>query len=182
MGKKYIIELEDEPFEKDGKKLWKSKEFASLVFDQTGLNRMTEYFEGDLKSQNHEWPHEGSSYYYIDACGNIHSDIWDDTTADQTSMSIGNVFRTLQEAEFAVEKLKVIHELKQFAEPKDAKWDGDTVHYRMYSKCPYERINFERLWSAKFNDLCFETEDDARKAVDTVGEDRIKKYYLEVPQ
>ena len=42
MGKKYIIELEDEPV---GKGLYRAKGFASLVFDQNGLNKLKEYKE-----------------------------------------------------------------------------------------------------------------------------------------
>ena len=179
MGKKYIIELEDEPFEKDGKKLWKSKEFASLVFDQDGLNRLTEYPEGDLKLPNPEWLHEDSLYYYIDACGNLHSDIWKDTTADQTSMSIGNVFRTAEEAEFAIEKLKVVRELKIFAEPTDAVWDGLT-HYHLYFSWRNSRLDIGLAYLAKRSDIYFATEADAKAAILYVGEDRIKKYYLEV--
>lgn len=37
MGKKYIIELEDEPFTSGDKKLYKCKGFNSLVFDDNGI-------------------------------------------------------------------------------------------------------------------------------------------------
>lgn len=43
MGKKYIIEFEDEPF---GNGLYKAKGFNSLVFDQNGLDRLTPFEEG----------------------------------------------------------------------------------------------------------------------------------------
>lgn len=49
MGKKYIIELEDKPFEStelhlEGDEiLWRVKGFRSLVFDQSGLDKLTEY-------------------------------------------------------------------------------------------------------------------------------------------
>ena len=38
MGKKYVIELEDEPITNG---LWKVKGFNSLVFDQNGLDKLT---------------------------------------------------------------------------------------------------------------------------------------------
>ncbi len=40
MGKKYVIELEDEPITNG---LWKAKGFNSLVFDQNGLDKLTPF-------------------------------------------------------------------------------------------------------------------------------------------
>ena len=40
MGKKYVIELEDEPINNG---LWKVKGFNHLFFDQNGLDRLTPF-------------------------------------------------------------------------------------------------------------------------------------------
>lgn len=49
MGKKYIIELEDKPFHKgNGDFLYRVKGFNSLVFDMTGVGKLTPYTEPDL--------------------------------------------------------------------------------------------------------------------------------------
>ena len=51
MGKKYIIEFEDKPFTntelsfEDDETLWRVKGFRSLVFDQTGLDRLESFKE-----------------------------------------------------------------------------------------------------------------------------------------
>jgi len=45
---KYIIEIEDEPFVKDGKKLYKCKSFNSLVFDTIGLGVLEPYKEEEI--------------------------------------------------------------------------------------------------------------------------------------
>lgn len=50
MGKKYIIEFEDEPFKQIDKNnnvrlLWNAKGFASLVFDDYGLKKLQPYEE-----------------------------------------------------------------------------------------------------------------------------------------
>lgn len=37
----YIIDIDDEPFERDGEKLWRATQFKSLVFDDYGLKRLT---------------------------------------------------------------------------------------------------------------------------------------------
>lgn len=48
MGKKYIIELENKPFCKEnGDFLYRVKGFNSLVFDMTGISKLTPYTEPD---------------------------------------------------------------------------------------------------------------------------------------
>jgi len=59
MGKKYIIELEDKPFHKDGDFLCRVKGFNSLVFDMTGIGMLTPYTEPDLKKVRKEAYKEG---------------------------------------------------------------------------------------------------------------------------
>ena len=178
MGKKYIIELEDEPFEQAGKKLWKSKKFNSLVFDEGGLNRLEEYKEPETKEKE-EWPGVGDVYHCVTGSGAVIIDTWADAKCDHSSMAIGNIFRTREEAEFAVEKLKVIHELKKLAEPKDTKWDG-RPHFYFYCNTYDKSICVNSVTTFKICDIYFAFESDARKAIAAVGEDRIKKYYLEV--
>lgn len=55
MGKKYIIELEDKPFNKgNGDFLYRVKGFNSLVFDMTGINKLIPYTEPDLEQVRKE--------------------------------------------------------------------------------------------------------------------------------
>lgn len=55
MGDKYIIELEDKPFHKeDGDFLYRVKGFNSLVFDMTGISKLTPYTEPDLEQVKKE--------------------------------------------------------------------------------------------------------------------------------
>lgn len=60
MGDKYIIELEDKPFHKeDGDFLHRVKGFNSLVFDMTGISKLTPYTEPDLERVRKEGYKEG---------------------------------------------------------------------------------------------------------------------------
>ena len=60
MGDKYIIELEDKPFhKKDGDFLYRVKGFNSLVFDMTGISKLTPYTEPDLEQVRKEAYDEG---------------------------------------------------------------------------------------------------------------------------
>lgn len=62
MGKKYIIELEEEPFckikERDGtnRELYCVKGFNSLVFDETGLSKLTPYEEPKPQKKPFDFP------------------------------------------------------------------------------------------------------------------------------
>lgn len=108
--------------------------------------------------------------------------MWIGCEKDEKLLSIGNAFHTKKEAEFALEKLKVIHELKQFAEPKNSVWDFNAHHYVIYYDYAKKKIRYNSTAIMKFSDITFATEEMARKAVKAVGEDRIKKYYFEVEE
>ena len=58
MGKKYVIEFEEEPFIKDPiisapEELWRVKGFNSLVFDENGIKKLTP-LEDTLELAKHE--------------------------------------------------------------------------------------------------------------------------------
>lgn len=67
MVKKYIIELEDKPFHKeDGDFLYRAKGFNSLVFDMTGIGKLTPYTEPDLEQVRKEAYENGYGEGYQD--------------------------------------------------------------------------------------------------------------------
>ena len=144
---------------------------------------LAELKESIKKEDDRPWkPRYREKYYFITSDGSIFNTDWDDCM-DKKAYAIGNVFRTEEDAKFTVEKLKVIHELKQFAEPKERAWDGKNDHY--YITCTtfnsYEnRINVYSSPLYKHHDIYFSSFNRAWKAIEAVGEDRIKKYYLEV--
>lgn len=77
MGKKYIIEVEDKPFEllsEDGftsEKLFRVKGFNSLVFDWNGLNMLTPYTELDIEEVRQEANKIGYEKGYRDGVNTI---------------------------------------------------------------------------------------------------------------
>lgn len=126
---------------------------------------------------------EKYSRYWCILGGKICGCIWVDGEEDEKRLSIGNAFHTKKEAEFALEKLKVIHELKQFAEPKNIVWDYfNEYHYIICYGCTSKAIDYNYAIINKYLDITFATEEMARKAVEAVGENRIKKYYFEVKE
>ena len=72
MGDKYIIELEDKPFHKeDGDFLYRVKGFNSLVFDMTGIGKLTPYTEPDLEQVRKEANKIGYEKGYRDGVNRI---------------------------------------------------------------------------------------------------------------
>jgi hypothetical protein len=136
------------------------------------------------KVETGRWkPEEGDTYWFINDIGDICKSTWDNVNTDRKRYLIGNCYQTKEECEFAKEKLKVIAELKEYAEPKDRAWDGTNIHYYICcSYTPFKEVGIICTNCVKRNEIYFETKEKALQAIDAVGEERIKKYYLEVKE
>ena len=139
-------------------------------------------YKAEKKDDKIQHGFEKYSRYWCILGGKVCDGMWIDGEEDEKRLSIGNAFHTKEEAEFALEKLKVIHELKQFAEPKNIVWNFNEYHHIIYYDYISNEIGYSCSSIMKFSDTTFATEEMARKAVEAVGEDRIKKYYLEVEE
>lgn len=127
-------------------------------------------------------PELGQRYYYITSAGKISSDLWLGNSDDLPKFVIGNVFQTKEEAEFVVERLKVIAELKEFAEPDNSQWNSLYDHYSISYNHNKGGLDIDTWSVMKSDSIYFESKDKAREAIEVVGEDRIKKYYLRVKE
>lgn len=133
------------------------------------------------KEESKKFPENGDIYFYISPIGSIDADSWVSHPTDNRRLVIGNCFKTEEEAEFYVERLKVIAELKKFAEPDDTPWDGRVHHPIVYDYLKNE-IVAPFYYKTKFCNLYFESFDKAKEAVGAVGANRIKKYYFGVEE
>lgn len=125
---------------------------------------------------------EGDTYYYIDVYGDISDGRIGNDSSEDEIFAIGNVFLTEEDAEFAVERLKVIAELKKYAkEFSDGEWkDNKTQKYYIVYRYSGDYIRSILTYTSKDNVLYFESPEKAQEAIDAVGEERIKKYYFGV--
>lgn len=115
-------------------------------------------------------------YYCILSDGAIRQTYNDVTDIDEKRFAIGNYFRTKEEAEFAIEQLKVIEELKQFASTECG--GKDAIYYMSYdtdSNSIHSCVTLENIYTGE---LRFKTKELADQAIVVVGADRIKKYYF----
>ena len=124
-----------------------------------------------------EFPQVGDYYWRIGDDLEVKTCVWADSVYGKKYSSIGNVFRTKEDAEFAVEKLKVEAELRKFSRPFELDSynhyilldiDGNSFRTDFTSYCPLQGA------------IYFESEEKAQEAVSTVGEERIKKYLFGV--
>lgn len=118
------------------------------------------------------------TYYYITTSGAIYDDRWDCCQVDKDRLSIGNTFKTKEEAEFEVEKLKVLHELELLGRPFDYGWSNYYFAFDYYNE--EISIDFKSDRNHCFFSCFFNSEEDARQAVEKIGEYRIKKYLFGV--
>ena len=127
--------------------------------------------------QKKEFTQEGDSFYSISETGNIEGGmIWGGYPVDMNRMAIGNVFKTEDEAEFAVEKLKVESELLKFSKPfKNGQPNCNIIlsDNENVSTAYWKEIQTQ-------GSIYFESEEKAQQAIESVGEERIKKYIFGV--
>ena len=135
----------------------------------------------EQKEEDTSFPKNGEKFYYSLSDGEIDYECYSPTSAiHMDRISMGNCFRTKEEAEFEVERLKVIHEMKKFVEPEDYAWDGENYHYYIYYNICSNDIHYGNTYSYKKDTISFKSLDDAKACVEAVGEDRIKKYYFRI--
>ncbi|EKX89310.1 Uncharacterised protein [Peptostreptococcus anaerobius] len=135
-------------------------------------------YEEELNSQDggHWIPAEEERYWWIDTEGYVDWTEWHGCTDDEGRLSIGNVFKTEKEAEFEVERLKILAIMKKYSRPfkkEDENWVisfDETENF----------ITYDIWWDINFSVPIFESREIAQKVVEEIGEDRLKKYYFRV--
>lgn len=132
--------------------------------------------EDQIKKEQ-EFPKMGDIYWRIDDRGSVDNCMYNNYYTDNHRQAIGNFFKTEEQAEFAVEKLKVEAELRKFSRPFEY---GENCT-EFYYEHEFGRIMFLTLTASQTQGaIYFESKKKAEEAIDTVGEERIKKYIFEV--
>ena len=141
------------------------------------------------KPKNKVWkPEKDETYYYSYSDGNIEEATWDNLNVDENRYAIGNCFKTKEEAEFALERQKVITELKRFAlehNEKEIDWSNDDEQkYCLYFNHERNRIMINNFYVSQFlsEQIYFTSDTIAQQAIKEIGEERLEKYYFEVKE
>lgn len=130
-------------------------------------------------------PTYGDWYWYISSDGQVDNCEWVNGPIDLRRYSMGNCFRTKEEARIAREKQKIKIELQRFADthndPDKLEWNKTNGHYEIVYNYRLGRLDFSELRSCSSTDaIYFTSEELAKKAVETVGRERILKYMFSI--
>ena len=127
-------------------------------------------------------PKNNEKYYFIYSQGKLSNTIWNDSSMDASLYAIGNCFRTKKEAEFAIEKQKVITELKRFSQEHNEKidWEDKSWKYCITYDYAINKVTYISALTSKRNDIYFSSKEIAKQAIKAIGADRLKKYYFKV--
>lgn len=137
------------------------------------------------KEKNKSWkPKEGDTIFYISGTGKVLSDTFMPCLpSDNDKVLFNNAFQTAEEAIHMVEKIKIINKLRELSNINF----GDDITELKYS-IGYD-IDTKKVCSTmnRFTrimpfEVYFKTATDCQKAIDTIGEDNLKKYYFDIAE
>ena len=127
--------------------------------------------------QEKEFPQVEDDYWYVNGDAETMLAVWYGDDYDKGRLSIDNVFKTRNQVDFVAEKLKVEAELRKFSRPfKYGDWNFEILWNN-------HENNIELDWSGyvvRQSVIYFESGEIAEKAIESVGEERIKKYIFGV--
>lgn len=129
-------------------------------------------------------PNKNKKYYHVRAEGDTYKTVNVNLGGDDCIISIGNYFKTEEQAERIVEKVKVIKELQDFAldnNEEEIDWvDNEQDKWEL----SYKDSNIEPIcnnyYRAQTFNIYFTSLEIAQEAIKKIGEDRIKKYYFDI--
>lgn len=131
----------------------------------------------------------GEIFFFIGSAGEVwEKDFVPGNPSDENRFLLGNAFPTREAAEFEVERLKVLHEIKEFIAKNDDKeidWT-DSVEFKYVLTYLIEdsKVSAGVFYSnMKYQkELCASSGKVMADMIETIGEERIKKYYFGITE
>ena len=142
-------------------------------------NEMLDEFDKRVESlkEQQEFPQDGDMYWIIEDSTEVSRYAWEGDDFDNQHLPVGNVFKTREQAEFAVEKLKVEAELRKLS----GHFEEGKNNYFMVFDTNYASVDILGMsYSRVQGVIYFESEEKGQQAIESVGEYRIKKYIFGV--
>lgn len=144
-----------------------------LITQAEIFNKQIEELKNVKIEEDNVWkPKYNEYYWFVDSFGKVYEDRWLCFEGDEFRYSVGNVYKTKEDAEFKVEKLKVITQLKQFSREFIYGYRNFYINLSNGSNLSYKYRSNVKVQGI----IYFESEEKIKEAVESVGEDRIKKY------
>ena len=129
-------------------------------------------------------PRECDEYYVINSESGIEKRYWNNDEYDIGSYELGDCFRTEEEVEKTLKKIKIYTQLKRYAEEHNTeKIDWKDYHqnkWLIYSlRCNSELCTKNSFDKKYINQIYFTSEEECEQAIEEIGEDNIKKLFEE---
>ena len=140
------------------------------------------YYEIDkLLNPPHEqktmWDLEyGDVFWAINSRGHVYRDTWSGGDFDVECRSQGNVFLSKEEAKFEAKRREVVTKVRKYARPFVPK----EINYYPYYDYQSQKISNTINTYSQLNTYFFADVGNIKKAIEDVGEEDFKKYYLGV--
>lgn len=149
--------------------------------------------KAEEQKQSKVWKPKKGEDYWVMFDGEIDTDIWEydgDDGYDNRRYIRGNIFKTKEEAEWADQHRIVATELKRFVQENDPRpiteedWENEAVakYYIIYDNV----ADVVRIYTTGYylvaNQVYASNMESLYKAIEAIGEDRLKKYYFGVKE
>lgn len=142
----------------------------------------TDKEENKKKETKKRWkPNFGEDYFRIDPFGNITSLKWENDVFDNKYYNARNIYKTKEEAEFEVERRKIMTELQNYADEHNGEIDHPS--YALWIAFDEDDMSITvetESYLPPVGAVLFSYGGTAYDAIETIGEDRILKYMFRV--
>ena len=138
--------------------------------------------ENKKKEVNKRWkPNFDEDYFRIGPFDNITSLKWENDVFDNKHYNTRNVFKTIEEAEFEVERRNIMIELQNYADKHNEEIAHPSYAFWLALDEDDMSITVENdSFLPPVGTVLFSNGDIAYDAIETIGEDRILKYMFRV--
>lgn len=127
---------------------------------------------------------DGDKYFYIDSVGGFPNMTWNNDEYDVLIRNQGNVFLTKEEAEFEKKRREVYTTVKRYAHEFSKEEWNDTKINKYYACYNYKDHSIIKGFNSHVSNskLYFQSIKDIDRAIEAVGMEDFKKYYLGVKE
>lgn len=155
---------------------------------QEELNEMIKIFEREQEKEEENlstvWvPQYHEAYFFINSYGTVLCSRWDGCRYDKSALKTNNAFKTQEEAENHVEWLKILYELRTLGGDywHNIKKENEAI-YTLLCDHEFKTIHINSVYTIQDAPLpiYFKTQEQLGHAIETIGEDRLKKYWFRV--
>lgn len=151
-----------------------NEEFLKFIEDTI---EWLEELENKHKTEE-ERPKVRDDYWTIDSFGEVVRFSWLDDPVDNIALNNNAIFKTKEEAEFEAGRLKVLRELEKMGSPYDDQFGNWCIYLDTNGNLDHYCEMGEGCFV--YGDYYFRSEEEVKKAIEKIGEGRIKKYLFRV--